>query len=178
MLLDFIFVAIVLWALIQGYRRGLIVGVFSFIAIFIGLAAAIKLSTVVAGYIGKSVKASDHWLPLIAFAAVFIIVVLLVRAVALVIDRTARLAMLGWLNRLGGMIFYLALYIIIFSVLLFYAEQLKIVPASAIEKSLSYNYVRPWGPKAIDGFGTILPFFKNMFLELQEFFGNLSHKIT
>ena len=42
-------------ALIKGYRRGFIVAVFSLIAIIVGLAAAIKLSTVVAGRIGQAV---------------------------------------------------------------------------------------------------------------------------
>ena len=72
MLLDIIFAVIIVLAIFKGYQRGLIVGVFSFVAIIIGLAAAMKLSTVVAGYIGKAVKVSDEWLPVISFAVVFI----------------------------------------------------------------------------------------------------------
>ncbi len=53
MFLDLVLVVILILAVIKGYQRGLIVGIFSFIAIIIGLAAAIKLSTVVADYIGK-----------------------------------------------------------------------------------------------------------------------------
>ena len=79
MILDLIFVVILVLAIYKGYQRGLIVGIFSLLAIIIGLAAAMKLSTVVAGYIGKAVKVSDEWLPVISFAAVFIIIVLLVR---------------------------------------------------------------------------------------------------
>lgn len=177
MVLDIIVVVILILAIIKGYRRGLIVGIFSFIALFIGLAAAIKLSTVVAAYIGKSVKVSDQWLPLIAFAVVFIIVVLLVRLVAKIIERGVRFAMLGWVNRLGGIIFYVALYLTVLSVLLFYAEQIRLIQPATTEKSLTYHYIQPLGPKAINGLGSILPFFKNMFQELQEFFGNLSHKM-
>ena len=58
MILDLIFAVILILAVFRGYQRGLIVGIFSFIAIIIGLAAAIKLSAVVAGYIGESVKVS------------------------------------------------------------------------------------------------------------------------
>lgn len=177
MLLDIIAIIIIILAIIQGYKRGLIVGVFSFVALFIGLAAAIKLSAVVAGYIGKTVKISEQWLPLIAFAVVFLIVVLLVRALARFIERTVRFVMLGWLNRLGGIIFYVALYITVLSVVLFYAEQIKIIQPATIDKSLTYHFIQPWGPKAINALGSVLPFFKNMFLELEDFFGTLSHNM-
>src|SRR6476646_1008719 len=122
MIIDLIFAIIVVVAIFKGYRRGLIVGIFSFIAVIVGLAAAIKLSVVVAGYLGRAVKISDQWLPVIAFAIVFIGVALLVRLGANFIQRTAEVAMLGCLNRLGGILLYLAMYIAVFSVVLFYAN--------------------------------------------------------
>jgi membrane protein required for colicin V production len=178
MVLDLIFAVILILAVIKGYQRGLIVGVFSFIAIIIGLAAAIKLSLAVAGYIGETVKVSDEWLPIISFVVVFLIVVLLVRWGANVIQRTAEVAMLGWVNKLGGIILYLALYIAVFSVLLFYAEQVQLLKQETINKSATYSFVRPWGPKAINTFGTVIPFFKDMFSELEKFFDGISHKIS
>jgi membrane protein required for colicin V production len=178
MILDLIFVVILLLAVIKGYRRGLIVGIFSFIAVVVGLAAAIKLSTVVARYIGEAVKVSDRWLPIISFAAVFIIVVLLVRLGANAIQRTVEIGMLGWVNRLGGVILYAALYITVFSVILFFAEQVHLLKQPSIEKSVTYSFVQPWGPRAVDAFGSVIPFFKNMFDELQEFFGGVSKKMS
>jgi membrane protein required for colicin V production len=178
MILDLIFAVIFILAAIRGYQRGLIVGIFSFIAIIIGLAAAIKLSVVVAGYIGKSVKVSNEWLPAISFIVVFVIVVLLVRLGANFIQRTAEVAMLGWVNRLGGIVFYLAVYIAVFSVILFYAEQMHLIKQETINKSVTYSYVRPWGPKAINVFGSLIPVFKDMFGELEKFFDGISHKIS
>ena len=87
MVLDIIFVVILILAIIKGLRRGLIVGIFSFLAIIIGLAAAIKLSAVVAGYLGDATSISQRWLPIISFAVVFIIVILLVRLGAAAIQR-------------------------------------------------------------------------------------------
>ena len=77
MILDLVFAVLIILAIIKGYQRGLIVGIFSLISIIIGLAAAIKLSTVVADYLDKAVKISDQWLPLISFSIVFFIVVFL-----------------------------------------------------------------------------------------------------
>jgi membrane protein required for colicin V production len=178
MILDLFVVVILILAIIKGYQRGLIVGIFSFIAIIIGLAAAMKLSAVVAGYVGEAVKISDGWLPIISFAAVFLIVVLLVRWGAKIIQRATEAVMLGWVNRLGGIILYVALYITVFSVLIFYAEKIHLIRQETIDKSVTYSFVQPWGPKAINTFASIIPIFKDMFSELSDFFDGISHKIS
>jgi len=177
MLLDIIVAVILILAVIKGYQRGLIVGVFSLLAVIIGLAAAIKLSAVVAGYIGKAIKISDAWLPVISFAVVFIIVVLLVRLGANMIQKTVEISMLDWLNRLGGILFYLAIYIIVYSVILFYAEQIKLLQPATAKESVTYSYIEPLGPKVIDGFAYVVPFFRDMFTDLQSFFDGVGRRI-
>ncbi len=178
MILDIILVILLLLAVIKGYQRGLIVGLFSLVAVIIGLAAAMKLSTAVARYIGDAVKVSDEWLPVISFAVVFIGVVLLIRWGANAIEKVVEVAMLGWLNKLGGILLYAAIYITVYSVLLFYAEQLGILKPETIEKSVTYTFIQPWGPRVINGLASIIPFFSDMFNELKEFFGGVSAKIS
>lgn len=177
MIIDIIIVILLVMAAIKGYQRGLIVALFSVIAFIIGLAAAMKLSAAVAGYIGKAVKVSDQWLPVISFAVVFIVFVLLIRWGANLIQKGVELALLGWVNRLGGVLLYCGLYILIFSVLIFYAEQVELLKPETKNASVTYPYVQPWGPVVIDGFGKIIPVFKNMFTQLQEFFGTVSGQI-
>lgn len=178
MLLDIIFAVLIVLAALQGYRSGLIVGLFSLVAVIIGLAAAMKLSAVVAGYIGRNVNVSEEWLPLISFVVVFLIVVLLIRWGAKAIERTAEIAMLGWVNKLGGIVFYVALYTIVFSVLLFYAENMQLLQPETINKSVTYSFVQPWGPKVINGMGAVIPIFKDMFAELEKFFEHVAGEIS
>ena len=178
MIIDLIFAFVIVLAIFKGYQRGLIVGLFSLVAVIIGLAAAMKLSAVVAKYIGEAVKVSEEWLPVISFAVVFIVIVLLIRLGANAIERTIEVVMLGWLNRLGGILLYAVIYTIVFSVLLFYAEQMSLIEPETIEKSVTYSYVQPWGPKAINGFATIIPLFKDMFAELEQFFDGVAKQIS
>lgn len=177
MIIDIIYAVLIVLAVIKGFSRGLIIGIFSFLAVIIGLAAAMKLSAVVAGYIGSAVNVSDQWLPIISFIVVFIIVLLLIRLGANAIEKAVEISMLGWLNKLGGMLLYAAIYTIVYSILLFYAEQINIIKPETIERSVTYSFVQPWGPKAINAFGTIIPIFKDMFQELQDFFEGISNKI-
>ena len=168
---------IIIISIIKGYRKGLIIAIFSIIALIVGLAAALKLSVVVAGYIGQAVKISDKWLPIISFAVVFLIVVLLVRLGAKFIQKTVELAMLGWANRIGGILLYVGLYILIFSVLLFYADQMNFIKPETKRESVTYSYIQPWGPKLMDGLGKIIPVFKGMFQDLEDFFDNVSKEV-
>jgi len=178
MIIDIIFVILAVLAIIQGFRRGFIIAVFSFIAIFIGLAAAIKLSAVVADHLSNATKISGKWLPILSFAIVFILVILLVRLGAKLLEKTARAITLGWLNRLGGILFYLAIYITIYSILLFYATEMKIIQPKTIQASATYSFIEPLGPKAINALGTLIPFFKDMFAELENFFAKISGKLS
>lgn len=177
MVIDLIFAVLMVFACIKGYQRGLILAVFSIVAFIIGLAAALKLSTVVADWMKDSVSVSAKWLPFISFVVVFFAVVLLVRWGGKLIEKSFQVVMLGWLNRIGGIVFFAALYIIIFSIFLFYAEKLQLIKPTVIESSVTYSFVQPWGPKVIDGFGTVIPVFKDMFSRLEEFFGGISNKI-
>lgn len=178
MLLDIIFVVLLVMAVLRGYRQGLIIGVFSLVAIVIGLAAAMKLSIVVASRIGPAMNISSEWLPLISFIVVFVAVVLLIRLGAKAIESTVEVVMFGWVNKLAGVILYVVIYTLVFSVLLFYAEQMQLLQPDTIYLSVTYEYVQPWGPKVINGFGSLVPWFKNMFSELGEFFETLSKEMS
>lgn len=176
MIIDIAFIIVMILAVFKGLRKGLILGIFSLIAFIIGIAAALKFSAIVADYLKNNVSASTKWLPLISFILVFIAVVLLINIGARLIRKIMRIAMLGWLDRLGGMVLYVLIYSIIFSVFLFFAEKLFLIRHSTIESSKIYPYISPWGPKVIDNLGKIIPIFKDMFIQLQDFFGGLTKK--
>ena len=178
MLIDLIFAVLLVIAIIKGYQKGLIIAVFSIIAFIIGLAAALKLSAVVAEYLKDSVNVSAKWLPFLAFAVVFFIVVILVRLGAKLIEKAFQVVLLGWLNRIGGIVLYAALYLIILSIFIFYAEKLQLLQPATIESSQTYNFIQPWGPKVMNNIGRMIPVFKDMFTELGDFFNSLSNKIS
>ncbi len=176
MLIDIIAFIILILAIFKGFSKGLIVALFSFLAFIIGLAAALKLSAAMASYIGSNVAVSQRWLPFIAFIIVFIIVVLLIRLGAKLLQGATQMIMLGWLNRVGGVVFYILIYFFIFSILLFYATQLGIIKPAAIQTSITYRPIQLLAPKAMEVFGSIVPFFKNMFQELLHFFEAVADK--
>ncbi|MEJ7673046.1 MAG: hypothetical protein WKF59_10115 [Chitinophagaceae bacterium] len=47
-----------------------------------------------------------------------------------------------------------------------------------MQDSKLYPYIAPWGPKVMDSLGRIVPIFKDMFTQLQDFFGNIAKRTT
>ena len=178
MLIDIIVIILLILAAYKGFRNGLILALFSFLAFIIGLAAAIKLSAVAAGYIGSAVNVSQKWLPVLAFAVVFIIVVLLVKLGAKLVEGAVSMMMMGWLNRVGGMLFYALLYIFIFSIILFYADGVGLIKPETAAASGSYPYIRPLGPQVVKGLAAVVPLFKGMFTELEAFFEGVGGQVN
>lgn len=176
MFIDIVAVILLVFAAIKGLRKGFVVGLFSFLALIIGLAAAIKLSTVAAFHLGNSINISQRWLPVLAFMLVFILVVFLVGIGARAIEAVIKMTMLGWLNRLGGIVLFVLLYLFIFSIILFYAEQVHLIKPETMENSVAYPILQPLGPKVINGLSIIFPFFKNMFTDLLNFFDGVAVK--
>ncbi|SDC86075.1 CvpA family protein [Niabella drilacis] len=170
MIIDLVFAVLLCLAVFKGYRKGLIVGLFSYLALVIGLAVAMKLSSVVAGKIGTIVKLSDKWLPVVAFVVVLLGVILLVKWVARLIQFSVEKIMLGWVNRFGGILLFAMLYIAVYSVLLFYLNQLRLLPEPAVSSSATFGFIEQFGKRVIHATGVLIPAFKNLFEQLEQFF--------
>lgn len=176
-MIDIIFAILILIAIFKGYRKGLIIALFSIVAFIVGIAAALKLSAAVTIYLQTSINVSAKWLPFISFMLVFLAVAFLVNLGAKLIEKSFEMALLGWVNRIGGILIFIILYMIIFSVFLFYAEKIHLFDEATIQSSRSFPFVKPWGPKVIDSFAKIIPVFKDMFTQLETYFESLSTKI-
>ena len=176
MILDILFLILMVFAVIKGISRGLIVGIFSILAFIVGVAAALKLSAVVAQKLQQNTAVPGPWLPVISFVVVFLVAVVLINLLARLIDKTFDVALLGWVDSLGGVVLYVIIYTVLFSVFLFYAQNIGLVKSDTITASVTYPYVQPWGPKVMDNIGKIIPVFKDMFGQLESFFENIAKK--
>ncbi|ULQ56093.1 CvpA family protein [Flavihumibacter rivuli] len=177
MALDIIYLGILAWAVYKGVTKGLLMAVFSFVALFIGLAAALKLSAVTANYLKDTINVSAKWLPVLSFILVLVGVVMLVNLAGKLLEETAELAFLGWLNRAGGIVFFALLYSLMWSVFLFYTQKIGLLSDNAMEASVTYPVIAPWGEKVMGWFGEVVPVFKDIFHDLGEFFDQLSGKL-
>lgn len=174
MLIDIIFLICLVLSIIKGYQKGLVLALFSFVGIFLGLAAAVKFSALVAGWLKEYTHTALGWLPFVAFMMILIGVWILVRIGSKIIETSLELVMLGWANRLAGILLYALIYATVLSIVLFYANQLHLLKPYMVSDSKSYTLIQPLGPKFMELFGTLLPAFKEAFHELTTFFEGLN----
>ncbi|MHB1921499.1 MAG: CvpA family protein [Chitinophagaceae bacterium] len=170
MLIDILFVLVVVYAIFRGFSRGAIIGIFSLAAFVLGLAAALKLTVAGTRLVEHILKFEASWLPIVIFLILFLGVAMLVNLLARVLEKFVQLALLGWLNRLAGILFYILLYAIFFSVLLWFANQLYLITPSMKESSRTYSYLIRLGPNLIRWIANFLPIFKDVFHDLEAFF--------
>lgn len=176
MLIDTIAFIFLLIAVYKGLKNGLIIAIFSFVGFVVGIAAALTFSSVVAGYLESSIHISRRFLPFVAFLIVFLLVVFLIKAGARLIEKIIQMGWLGWVNKIGGILFYLLLYFFILSTLLFYAVQLHLIKEDAIRSSLTYGTIQPFAPWMMGMIGAFIPAVKNAFGQLFDFFQNHAGK--
>jgi len=178
MLIDIVFLLLMIGAIIKGIQKGLILSLFSLLAYIIGLAAAVKLSAVVANRLASTHTIQGKWLPFVSFILVFLVVTLLVRLMGSFIQQFADTLQLGGLNKIAGIILYALLFGIVFSLILFYAAQLKFIDDDTIQHSMVYPYITPLAPAIIDGLGSVIPFFTDIFKQLEHFFEGYHDPLT
>ena len=176
MILDIIAAILLVLAIIKGYRKGVILAAFSYLAIIIGIAAAMKLSVIVASYL-ESQSMHGKWLSFLSFALVLLLVIIVIKLVAKMIQKLVEAVMLGWFNRISGIILYALVYFTVYSILLFYTAKIGLTGPQTLSASITYPYFHNLGPWVIDHLGSVIPWFKDMFSQLSDFFADIATKM-
>ena len=103
-----------------------------------------------AGYISnilkEHTKIGSQWLPFIAFLVVLIGVMILLKMITGILQQSAEWLLLGWLNKLLGMVLYALIYGTILSAVLYFMILLGVVEKSSIKDSFSFSYLESWWP--------------------------------
>jgi len=178
MIVDVIFIVLMSFATYKGMSKGFIQSLFSFIAFFVGLAAATKLSAVVSQYLSDHFNFHGVWLPFVSFVLIFALFIIMFYYAGKFFEKTTEVMMMGWLNRFGGICIYLLLYGVFYSVIIFYATEMQLIGKEKLSESVFYPYFSPLGPWLIDHLGKIIPFFKDVFSQLQQYFEVMPDKMN
>lgn len=147
--IDLLMGLLMLAAVYFGFQRGLILAIFSFVSVWLGILLAFKFSAWVAAWLGERISVSDKWLPILAFLLVLIGVVILVRLGAKALEGMLELAQLGFVNRLAGSVLYLLLLFSISAALL---QGLQWAGAFSENDSQDSLYLQHVQPIFINGF--------------------------
>jgi membrane protein required for colicin V production len=148
--IDIILGLLLIFAAISGFRKGLIVELVSLAALILGIWGAIEFSGVTSEFLTENLNLKTEHLNIISFVVTFIVIVILVHIVGNVINKIVETAMMGFLNKLAGMVFGVLKSALILSVILVIFdkidEDVQILSPEAKTKSKLYTPMRNLAP--------------------------------
>lgn len=125
------------------------------VAFFLGVWGGMKFSDLMAGWIRDLSGSESPYIPLIAFALVFVGILMLVFGVAKLIEKLMEKASLSIFNKIAGGVFGCFKFLLIISVLFFVIdaveESVTVIPPAVKDHSLLYRPVASVAPKVIPG---------------------------
>ena len=158
-ILDIILLLLFIPAFIQGITKGFVIQVFEIIAVIIGVWVAYRFSGIAFIWFSHFFSSSYGLLRLIVFILIMIVCILLLNLLGQAISKIIKLIMLGWLDKILGIIFaliktalILGLLIILFNTL---NIQFNIIKSDILVESVVYTTLKNFAY-------TIFPYLKEL----------------
>jgi membrane protein required for colicin V production len=127
----------------KGFQHGIIIEVFTLLALLVGIYAGIHFSDVTANWMKNSLGWDSEYLPAIAFTITFLGIGAMVYFAGKMIEQVVKVTNLTPINKAFGIVFAvlkMTYFVSVFMVLLeSYDEKGDFLPPSMKEKSLLYN---------------------------------------
>lgn len=137
--LDIIIATALLYGLIQGLSNGLIKEVTALVALLAGVYVAINFSLYLEPKVAGVLAGYVQFISIIAFAILFLVSVLCVKAIGFMLEKLTKALALGIISRFLGGIFGLLKVMVIFSFLLFVITDYNLVNKKTKDDSVLYK---------------------------------------
>ncbi|MEQ9297674.1 MAG: CvpA family protein [Cyclobacteriaceae bacterium] len=162
-LLDIILIVLLLFGAFRGYQKGLLLELINFISFFLALILAFNFKDWGAGILQRFLDQPEGLLNIVAFVAIFIIVIfgldLLGKAVKSLLDLT----LLGSLDDLAGGLVGALKWALMISIFLWIFELFDIgISPSYSEGTIVFPYVYSIAPFLLDMLAVVFPFIHDM----------------
>lgn len=163
--LDIVLITLILFGLVRGLMKGFFVEIASLVALVAGVYGAIHFSNYAATFIDENSGWDQKTVNIMAFAATFLIIVLVIAIAGKALTKLADFAALGIVNKLLGAIFGALKIAVILSVILNVFDSMNraipLTDETSIEDSVLYAPVKSLVP-------TIFPIILDKKKELEE----------
>jgi len=160
--IDYIILVILVLFLIQGYRKGIIIGLATIVALLLGIYISVHFSNYLDATLLEHLHPSRKWLPILSFSITFILVVIAVMLVAKLAEKLVDVVGMGFFNHLGGAALGLVKGVILISILAFILSSLDHKGNWISDKdkkgSFFYNHIAEVFPKLMKAFGGEIKF--------------------
>ncbi|HLT80897.1 MAG TPA: CvpA family protein [Cyclobacteriaceae bacterium] len=160
---DIILALIILSGAISGYREGFLMTVISLAAIILGILGGFMLLGKAMLMLDSNFTIDQSVLPYIAFAVVFVLIVVLVSWIGRLLRDTVRHTFLGGIDQAVGAIVGMVKTAFMLSVAIWILDALKIDIADWFASSRLYAIIEDFAPLVAGWIGKLIPAFQSVF---------------
>lgn len=175
-IIDIIVFFIITLFIYRGLKKGAIVELTLIIALLAGIIASVELTNGVMAYF-KPTLGSSFWLPYLCYLIVFLGVFLLIQLLGKALEKILKITQLNFLNRLMGAILSVLKISFFISLIFWLTDQAELINKPIKEQALSYQYLSPIAPLAIEKTTHVFPLLKNAVSDLELFFEGIGEKL-
>jgi membrane protein required for colicin V production len=148
---------------IRGYREGFVMEIISLLAIFLGVLAGFKLLGNARILLNSRFDINQSILPYVAFAVVFLIIVIVVNLFGKLIKASIGKSFLGGIDQLLGAVVGLIKGVFMLSVVLWILDSMKLEFLNQFnQRSKLLSVIAEIAPQITSWVGSIFPFFKDI----------------
>jgi membrane protein required for colicin V production len=164
--IDILLVIPLIYGAWKGFKHGLIIEVFTLLALFVGIYVGIHFSDFTAGLLREHLGLTSKYLPIIAFTITFLAIGAMVFFLGKTIEKLIKITALTPINKFAGVFFSLLKYAYMLSTLLVilesYDEKLSFFPVKVKNESLLYHPILKISTSTIPQLKESSIFLKNM----------------
>ncbi len=159
MILDIICGIILAASFYLGYSKGILKTVFGVLSIIFGLLASLKFSFVIINILEKFLTIDPRMVIVIGFVLTFLLVLIGIRMIGKGLEKILETAHINFVNQIAGGILSLLISLVVFSSIIWFLDQIKVISSETQKNSLSYPMLKQVPEKSRAVITKIKPFF-------------------
>jgi len=139
---DIVIVCCFLPVLYFGIKNGLVKQLVALAVLYFGITLSLRFSAPVGNWVVEHVRISHFWGKAISFILIFFAVALVLSLFGRVIEKIIQISLLGWLNKLLGIVMTFCLFALLLSVIVYLVDSanniVEFIPKEKLAESRFY----------------------------------------
>ena len=176
MIIDLFCGLVLILAFLQGYSKGIIKTLFAIASILIGIIAAMKLSPLTIGVLETMMPTYPRLSYILGFLLTFMLVILVIRFIGNKIETLFKAGKINFINKLFGGLLTSLFAIIIFSTIVWFLNEARLISERQKDQSITYYHLEPIPGNARRQLETVKPVFREFWDKTMDTFEKAKQK--
>jgi len=168
MVLDIIIILLIAFGFYSGYSKGIIETLFAVVSVIISIAAALKLSPIVAKILVGTFGMQGNVALIIALIATFFLFLVFIRFVGGRIEALLKTLNINFINKLAGGLLMAILYTIMTSMIMGLVRDFKLTSPEFFEDSNLFAIVEPLSNQSVEFIKSVAPDLKEYWITMMD----------